>query len=116
MFKKVLVAAVMIGTIGSTFVLAETTAVEQPGNQGGQSQVTSAEDTAFRQQMKAIQEERRAMIKANSGKPLTPEQRKTLRDKMRQIPRPGRVRQSANTAVSPEAAPATPTAPAESGK
>ena len=92
MFRKMMLV-VVVAIVGATsYVCAETakpvaqpatmqpTRLSRPGNPSGPNKERAE---AMRSKMRAIQEKKKAMIKANGGKPLTKEQRKQLSDELR---------------------------------
>jgi hypothetical protein len=87
MLKKMVLAALVVGTLGSGFVFANTPVINAKErrqvhriNQGVKNgQLTATQAAGLKQEVKDVKREKADMIKENGGKPLTAEQRKLLR-------------------------------------
>lgn len=92
MRKKFLAVAVCVISMASSFVFAETPVInEKEGNQekritqGVKSgKLNKGQANQLRQQIRGDRQKKRAMIKANGGKPLTAGQRKSLNKNLNQ--------------------------------
>ncbi len=92
MFKRILAAAVCVLTVGGSCVFADTPVInareknqEKRINQGvKKGKLTKGQAKQLRSEIKGDKQEKQAMIKANGGKPLTAQQRKSLRQNLNQ--------------------------------
>jgi hypothetical protein len=92
MLEKAMAVAVCIFAVAGSCVFADTPVInareknqEKRINQGVKSgKMTKAQAKQLRGEIKGDKQEKRAMIKANGGKPLTAQQRKSLRQNLNQ--------------------------------
>jgi len=92
MLKKFSAVAVCVISLASSFVFADTPVInekernqEKRITQGVKSgKLSKAQARHLRQEIKGVRQEKRAMIKANGGKPLTAEQRNSLKQNLNQ--------------------------------
>lgn len=116
MFKKFILAALLVGTAASSFVFADTPVINQKIrnqrkriHQGVKSgTLTPAQAAALKQTDKDVRHEKADMIKSNGGKPLTSEQRKLLRQDLRKNSRKIYREKHSNSAPATTTPPAAP--------
>ena len=92
MWKRILAIAVCVTAVAGSCAFADTPVINAREQnqakrikQGVKSgKLTKAQAAQLKKQLKGDKQEKRAMIKANGGKPLTAEQRKTLRQNLNQ--------------------------------
>ncbi len=92
MLKKFFLAALILSSVTSAFVFADTPVInkemksqKQRINKGvKQGKLTPAQAAALKQRLNYINREKQDMIRANGGKPLTPAQRQQLKNELNQ--------------------------------
>jgi len=92
MSKKVLLALVLVSTLGSAFVFADTPVINQQQknqtrriNQGvNRGKLSPQQAASLKEQLAAIRKMKQDMIKQNGGKPLTKEQLQQLKQQLNQ--------------------------------
>ncbi len=92
MWKKILAVAVCVVSVTGSIVFAETPVINAREKnqmhrikQGVKSgKLTKEQAKQLRSEVKADKQEKRDMIKANGGKPLTAEQRQSLKQNLNQ--------------------------------
>ena len=92
MWKRILAIAVCVLAVGGSCVFADTPVINEREhnqmkriNQGEKSgKLSKAQARKLKKEIRADKQEKRDMIKANGGKPLTAEQRKSLKQNLNQ--------------------------------
>jgi len=112
MLKRILAIAVCVVAVAGSCVFAETPVINAREKhqvkrirQGVKSgTLTKAQGQQLGQEIKGDKQEKRAMIKANGGKPLTAQQRQSLRKNLNQSSK--QIYQEKHPVATPAAPPA----------